>query len=956
MNWGLLLHRQNRNKRWMMVWICLCFAGFVSVVNAQAVDTKLIEYLQQEKDHLNKGIQQNLPLPPQSAQQLSVQQQDNKVRLTLLQAKIMSLESFLGHQRKQQQQLASRLKIIQQAPLNDDSKNLMREIAAQNQSNNDVLALIAVDLSLAQQYQQRLLEERQQLEMWQAQFNEQQRLDDLQKRIQTLEEGRANLYNKNVLLAQDSKSSNQLLIEAQSLLNNQAIILIQYRISELELQKKLINAEYLLVRNQDLKTIQTVTEIYEGVSYQLKSIEKSLKKVLEQLKLEAVVIAEPSLKQRFLVIQQTASLRLKEINQAQERLHQDLIEKQLLLKKQLALRQDFAQYYMESWPGIAAQLLQVPSKVYLYIKTLILSIQSSFVWQSLWSSIFLYFGWTVIASLAIMLRRSLRRLSLNKERSTLSGRLYDVLLILVQRNLAQLSLLAGFVWLFFVAHLPGSTYQLLMTLLLLWLGFRSLILTARWLLLEGLYDDSGQDVKLYYRLKWLLLFGGWTTALMILSQHLPLSLLLQDIFNRLFMLFFLALSWVMWKSKDLFPSLLLPLMKSKKRYLRHAIKLLTVLLPLILLTTAVIGLIGYINLAWTMSRHQAYLVLLITGYVLLRGIVFDATEALSNWMLASMHNGWLWIEVFLKPLDKILRISLCFVGIMALFQTFGWSSDAVLMGRLQTIFHYPFVNVSGMYITLASTLNFIILLCSFIWMAKWTREFSYRWLYRHSEDPGIRNSLSAFTQYAVVILGGFISLRVLGLDFSGMSMILGGLAVGMGFGLRDFASNIIGGLSLLIERPVREGDLITLGEYEGRVAHIGIRSMRVSSWDNMEVLIPNAEAFNKPFTNWTHQDSVVRTVVPIKVSREDSALVVQDLILEVLATIPEILNEPPAQVFLKKIDDALIEFEVRYFINVQIHTRFEIRSKLLFALIARFEEEGIRAPIPPIAIDLQGPK
>ena len=67
-------------------------------------------------------------------------------------------------------------------------------------------------------------------------------------------------------------------------------------------------------------------------------------------------------------------------------------------------------------------------------------------------------------------------------------------------------------------------------------------------------------------------------------------------------------------------------------------------------------------------------------------------------------------------------------------------------------------------------------------------------------------------------------------------MVIGGLAVGMGFGLRDFASNIVGGLMLLIERPVREGDLITLGGYEGRVSHIGIRSMRVSSWDNMEVL------------------------------------------------------------------------------------------------------------------------
>ena len=128
----------------------------------------------------------------------------------------------------------------------------------------------------------------------------------------------------------------------------------------------------------------------------------------------------------------------------------------------------------------------------------------------------------------------------------------------------------------------------------------------------------------------------------------------------------------------------------------------------------------------------------------------------------------------------------------------------------------------------------------------------------------MRNSLSVFTQYLVIVIGFFFSFRMLGFDFTGLSLVLGGLAVGMGFGLRDFANNIIGGLMLLIERPVREGDLITLGDYEGRVAHIGIRAMRICSWDNMEVLIPNAETFNKPFTNWTHQDSIVRTVIPLK--------------------------------------------------------------------------------------------
>ncbi len=185
-----------------------------------------------------------------------------------------------------------------------------------------------------------------------------------------------------------------------------------------------------------------------------------------------------------------------------------------------------------------------------------------------------------------------------------------------------------------------------------------------------------------------------------------------------------------------------------------------------------------------------------------------------------------------------------------------------------------------------------------------------------------------------------------------MGIILGGLAVGMGFGLRDFASNIVGGLMLLIERPVREGDLITLGEYEGRVAHIGIRSMRILSWDHMDVMIPNAETFNKPVTNWTHQNGVVRTVLPIKVSRSDDPNLVQQLILDVLEIIPEVLSTPETQVYLKQIDEALLEFDVRYFINIQLNTRFMIRSKVLFAIMAQFKAAGIEAPIPPMRVEL----
>lgn len=944
---------------------CLLSFLFINPSFASPTDSdgKLIEYLAQEKINLttaNNDIRL-LHEPPTDQHHLTIRKQQNNSMLMLIQAKIVSLDNFLVNQRKQQQNLIYSLKKLQQLPLSKAeglaAQEEISKLNLESDVNNQTIELIQENFNLATRYQSALMAESRELKVWQAKIDEQRRLDDLRKRITLLEQARGSLYHKNVELQQDKKSdatfNTSLNKEARLLLNNQAIILIQYRVTELELQKWLIKAEYLLIRNQDIKTIQSVTETYKNAINQLVIIESALKKMVELLKSEQRLVTDINLQQRFSQMQKTASLRLVEVTLQQKTLQADLELKQQQLKKQLSVRQGLTQYHLDSWPAILSQVALIPAKFYNYVKFLSYKVKDNYLWQNLGPALFYWLSLVFILIFSFILRRLLRTVTLDPERSRLSGHLYDGILILLYRNVPHLALFALILTTFSLNHVPFSNYQLLMNLLLVWITFRSLIVIARLVLLENLNDSSGQDARLYYRLKWLLLAGGWTTALMVLSHQLPLSLLLQDIFNRLFMLFLLAVSWVAWKSKDVIPYLLRPMLKTKKRYFRNAISLLTILVPLILLTTAIIGLIGYINLAWTLSRYQAYLLLLLTSYVLVRGLIFDALELLSEWMISSLHNGWLWIEVFLKPLDKILRVFLFFVSIVILFQLFGWSSDELLMGNLEKFGHYPLVNVSGVHITLVSILNFILLLCIFIWASKWTREFCYRWLYRNTSDAGIRNSISVFTQYAVILIGSFITLRVLGLDFSGMSMVLGGLAVGMGFGLRDFASNIVGGIMLLIERPVREGDLITLGEYEGRVAHIGIRSMRVSSWDNMEVLIPNAETFNKPFTNWTHQDSVVRTVVPIKMSRDDDPLKVQELILDILATTPEILSDPPPQVLLKQIDDALIDFEIRYFINVQLYTRFEIRSKVLFAIIEKFKAEGVKAPIPPISVELQ---
>jgi potassium efflux system protein len=946
---------------------CLLIGSFyhsalASSVKTQSVPLKeasvtLLEYLTQEKTNLTNTInieKQDISLA--SKKEFNEKMQHTLALLTMTSAKTESLDGLLDHQNKQQTYLNQRLMHLQQLPLTNAEPSIQEQVSKVEDSllaNNKAIDLINDNLILTNQLQTILNDEIKKLEVWNENFELEQKLIQIKLDRDKLNQELSLLYQNNIVTQPANDPQNQLNHEAKLLINNQYIALLHNKLNSLNIQKNVVKADILVLHNLDTKTLPLVIETYKDGIVQYNSIEKSIRGLSISLDNKSTFLINIHLKSSLDVLQKSLKEQIKKIESQKQTLLKNLENYQNQLKKLISSRQSLAEYKRNSWPVIINKLTAIPSLFYKYVKTLTLKVYDSYSWLDTFPTILLGIILSLIICSFIIFNYFLRSLTSDKERSRLTGYLYDGVLTIIQRNIPYLCLFTMLWAIFYFTSIAYSNYQLLFHIILVWLIFRVLILIARLVLLERISDSSGKDVKLYYRLKWLLLSGGWTTAFMVFSHLYPLSLLLQDIFNRLFMLFLLAVSLVAWKSKDVIPYLLRPLLKAKKRYFKNIISLLVVLVPITLFTTATIGILGFVNLAWTMSRYQAYALLVLVGYILARGLVFDALELFSEWMISSLKNGWLWIEVFLKPLDKILRVILLLCSILILFQVFGWHSDSMVMINLVKVAQYSIVNFTGVHITVASIIEFFVLLALFIWASKWTREFCYRWLYKNAKDVGIRNSLSVFTQYAVILVGTFITLHVLGLDFSGMSMILGGLAVGMGFGLRDFASNIVGGIMLLIERPVREGDLITLGEYEGRVAHIGIRSMRVSSWDNMEVLIPNAETFNKPFTNWTHQDSIVRTVVPIKVSRADDPVMIQQLILDVLAIIPEIVPDPPAQVFLKKIDAALIEFEARYFINVQTYTRFEVRSKVLFAITAQFKAAGVRAPIEPISIEFK---
>jgi potassium efflux system protein len=307
----------------------------------------------------------------------------------------------------------------------------------------------------------------------------------------------------------------------------------------------------------------------------------------------------------------------------------------------------------------------------------------------------------------------------------------------------------------------------------------------------------------------------------------------------------------------------------------------------------------------------------------------------------------LWTEAILKPFDRILRIILFLLSAVFLLHLYQLDNNEFFINHVTQFLHRKLFALGGNTIDLLLLCQLFIIVSLIKWLSRWSREFSYRWIFAKSKDVGVRNSLSIFTQYASVMISVLIGLKLLGIDLRGFTVVAAAFAAGIGFGMRDLIVNFFSGILLLIERPFRTGDIVSLGNYEGEVILTGMRSMTIRTWDHMEVIVPNADMFTKPFVNWTHHDNLVRSVVVLKVHREDDPHKVQHLITELLKKHPSVAKDPVPEVIMTELSESLIEMHVRYHVLLSSQrTRTGVRSEVLFAIWDCFKQHNIRQPHP----------
>lgn len=231
------------------------------------------------------------------------------------------------------------------------------------------------------------------------------------------------------------------------------------------------------------------------------------------------------------------------------------------------------------------------------------------------------------------------------------------------------------------------------------------------------------------------------------------------------------------------------------------------------------------------------------------------------------------------------------------------------------------------------------------WIKRWVDR---RWLRHMALDRGARDALVTLFGYIGFIAATVIGLNLAGIDLTGLAIVGGALALGIGFGLQAIASNFVSGLILLFERPIKAGDFVTVGGTEGFVRRIRIRATEIETLDNQNVLVPNSELVSGRVTNWVFRNPQGRLQILVGVAYGSDVELVRELLETVATEHSEVISDgsaPPPRALFMGFGDSSLDFELRVRIK-RIERRYTVISDINFAIDRAFRENGVTIPFP----------
>lgn len=264
------------------------------------------------------------------------------------------------------------------------------------------------------------------------------------------------------------------------------------------------------------------------------------------------------------------------------------------------------------------------------------------------------------------------------------------------------------------------------------------------------------------------------------------------------------------------------------------------------------------------------------------------------------------------------------------------------------------VAIGSRRITLLDTVNFLIISgILFVAVRVTLRTLDHSLARMGRLDATQRLLVHKVAGIAVIAAAVLIGIDLLGIDLTALAVFSGAMGLAVGFGLQKTFGNLIAGVILLMDRSIKPGDVIVVGDTFGSVSKIGVRAVSVVTRDGKEHLIPNEQLMVEPVENWSYSSKNVRLHIPVGVAYSSDLALAQRLMVEAATATRRVLPEPKPSVWMKAFGDNAIEHDVLVWIEDPELGIGGVRSEILNALWRLFQENGIEVPFPQRDVHLR---
>lgn len=314
------------------------------------------------------------------------------------------------------------------------------------------------------------------------------------------------------------------------------------------------------------------------------------------------------------------------------------------------------------------------------------------------------------------------------------------------------------------------------------------------------------------------------------------------------------------------------------------------------------------------------------------------------WVIGNLATAWLVIALIARLIhNSLIRVLVRYgAWTWVTLSILGFTDDVV--GLLDS----AAVTLGEVRFSAWTVVQAIVLLAVLFAVARFLSRAASASLERNREiSPSMQVLANKFLQVVLYGMAFFLGLKIVGVDLTGLAVLSGAIGVGLGFGLQKVVSNLVSGVIILLDKSIKPGDVISLGETFGWINSLGARYVSVVTRDGREYLIPNEDLITGQVVNWSHSDDFVRLDIFFGTAYGDDPHKVREIAIQAATSVDRVLGAPKRPVcHIVGFGDSSVDYVLRFWIRDPTGGLTNIRGNVYLALWDAFQAHDISIPFP----------